>query len=444
MYQSDFTLDEFKARRRKVCEAIGKDAVALLPGAPGPKGSDTFCQYNDFYYLCGVESPRAYLLIHGATERTSLFLQRESQLDRQSPGDLICADNPEFVCTTTGVDQALPIERLAQRLQLASIVYLPFEDGQTVGVNRHHARSWVNQVYSDPWDGRPTRADHLIATIRQRYPHLEIRSLSGLMDELRLIKSPAEIEMLRRAGHLTAVAVNEAMRSTRPGAMEYQLDAVMRYHFLAGGARDQAYHAIIASGPNMWYGHYSRNDSEMKDGDWVLCDGAPSYHYYVSDIGRTWPINGTYTQAQREMYGFVVEYHKVLLAAIRPGRMLEEIRVEAAETMEGVLDGWTFTSPVHEQAARDMFEFRGHLSHCVGMSVHDAEGHGARPLEPGVVFSVDPQMRVPDEKLYIRAEDTVVVTEDGIENLTAEAPLELDDVEVMMTQDGLLQAFPPA
>ena len=444
MYQSDFTQDEFKARRRKVCEAIGKDAVALLPGAPGPMGSSTFCQYNDFYYLCGVESPRAYLLIHGATERTSLFLQRESQLDRQSPGDMICADNPEFVCATTGVDQALPIERLAQRLQAASIVYVPFEDGQVITENRHHARSWANQVYSDPWDGRPTRADHFIDTIRKRYPHVEVRSLSSLMDELRLIKSPAEIDLLRRAGHLTAVAVCEAIRSTRPGVMEYQLDAAMRYHFLAGGAQDQAYHAIIASGENAWYGHYSRNDTEMKDGDWVLCDAAPSYRYYVSDIGRMWPINGTYTQAQREMYGFVVEYHKVLLAGIRPGRMLEEIRVEAAETMKDVLAGWTFTSPVHEEGARAMLEFRGHLSHCVGMSVHDGGLHYTRPLEPGVVFSVDPQMRVPAEKLYIRAEDTVVVTEDGIENLTAEAPLELDDVEAMMKQDGLLQAFPSA
>ena len=444
MYQSDFTQDEFKARRRKVCEAIGKDAVALLPGAPGPKGSDTFCQYNDFYYLCGVESPRAFLLIHGASERASLFLQRESQLDRQSPGDLICADNPEFVCATTGVDEALPIERLAPRLQRASVVYVPFEDGQVIGENRHHAREWANEVYSDPWDGRPTRADHLIATLRTRHPHVEVRSLSSLMIEHRLIKSPAEIDLLRRAGHLTAVAVCEAIRSTRPGVMEYQLDAAMRYHFLAGGAQDQAYHAIIASGPNAWYGHYSRNDREMADGDWVLCDGAPSYHYYVSDIGRMWPINGTYTQAQREMYGFVVEYHKVLLAGIRPGRMLEEIHLEAAETMKGVLAGWTFTSSVHEQAARDMFEFRGHLSHCVGMSVHDDWPDRKRPLEPGVVFSVDPQMRVPSEKLYIRAEDTVVVTEDGIENLTAEAPLELDDVEAMMKQDGLLQAFPPA
>ena len=226
--------------------------------------------------------------------------------------------------------------------------------------------------------------------------------------------------------------------------MEYQLDSVMRYHFLAGGAADRAYYAIVAGGPNAWYGHYSSNDCELRDGDMVLVDCAPDFHYYASDIGRMWPVNGTYSQWQREVYGFVVEYHKVLLAAIRPGRMLEDIRLDAAETMAGVLDGWTFSSAAHEAGAQAMLDFRGHLSHCVGMSVHDGGLHYTRPLEVGIVFSVDPQLRVPEEELYVRVEDTVVVTEDGIENFTQEAPLELDDVEAIVREEGLLQAFPPA
>ena len=111
--------------------------------------------------------------------------------------------------------------------------------------------------------------------------------------------------------------------------------------------------------------------------------------------------------------------------------------------MQQVLEGWTFSKPIYKEAARRMFEFTGHLSHSVGMCVHDGGGHRAGPLERGIVFSVDPQMRVPEERLYVRAEDTVVVTADGIENLTADAPLELDDVERLMRADGLLQAFPP-
>lgn len=444
MYQTDFSPQELKARRQKICDAIGKNAVALLQGAREPKGYQPFHQYSDFYYLCGIETPRSYLLINGANGRTTAFLPHEAELEKQSDEELLCAENAKLVCETASVDQALGVEMLGQRIGSASVVYTPFEDGQSIGVNRYHCRSWAAMACGDPWDGRLTRTTHFIDLLRRRFPHLEIRNLSPLLDEHRLVKSPAEIALLRRAGELTAIAMREAIRSTRPGVMEYQLDAVMRYHYLAGGAKDRGYQAIIAGGANVWHAHYSSNDCELKSGDLVLCDCAPVYRYYTSDIGRMWPVNGKYSAAQRSLYGFVVEYHKALLQRIRPGRMLAEIHAEAAEAMKAVADRWKFASPVHEAAARAMFEFRGHLSHCVGMSVHDGGGHWARPLEPGIVFTVDPQMFIPAEKGYVRVEDTIVVTENGIENLTAKAPLELDDVETLWREKGLLQTFPTA
>ena len=442
-YQSDFSPDELAARRRKVCEALGPDAWVLLQGAGGQMGAETFRQDNEFYYFCGVEVPHAYLLINGADERTVLFLPHEAQVGREAEGEILCAENADYVCRVTGVDQTLAVEALAGRLGRVRLLHIPFDGGQSRAVSAATLRSWSARTMSDPWDGRQTRAARLVEIVRKRFPRIEVRDLSPTIYELRLVKSPAEIEVCRRAGKLTAEGIREAMRSTRPGVMEYQLDAVMRYHYVAGGAAGCGYHAIVASGPNVWYGHYSRNDRQLADGDWVLGDCAPDYHCYTSDIGRMWPAGGTYSPDQRALYGFVVEYHKTLLAGIRPGRMLAEINEEAAETMAGVLAGWRFGSPQHEAAARAMFEFRGHLSHCVGMTVHDGGLHHTRPLEPGVVFSVDPQMQVRDEKLYVRAEDTVVVTDDGIENLTRAAPLELDDVEAFMKENGLLQAFPP-
>lgn len=421
---------------------MGKDAVALLQGAPGPKGSEAFYQYKDFYYLCGLEAPRAYLLIEGRNGRTTAFLPHESQVEKQSTKPVACAENAQLVCAQGAVDAALAWEDLAQYLNRASIVYLPFEDGEIRSVNRHHARSWAVKQAADPWDTRLTRAAQFIDTVRRQFPQIKVRDLSPLMDELRVIKSPAEIELLRRAGLLTAVGVIEAMRSTRPGVMEYQLDAIMRYHYLAGSARDRGYHAIVAGGENAFYGHYCENDCELNDGDLVLVDCAPDYHNYTSDIGRMWPVNGTYSDAQRAIYGFVVEYHKVLLDLIRPGRMVADVHAETAERMSAALADWEFASTAHKEAARAMSDFRGHISHCVGLTVHDGGLHYSRPLEPGMVFSVDPQFRLPEEKLYYRVEDTIVVTEDGVENLTVEAPLELDDVEVLMKEPGLLQAFP--
>ena len=442
MYQTDFTQDEFRARRSKLCEAMGSDAVALLPGAPGPKGDEAFCQYKDFYYLCGIEVPRAYLLIEGRSGRTTAFLPHESQVEKQSTKPVPCVENAELVRDRSGVDCVRGWEDLAQYLDRTSVVCLPFEDGEARTVNRHHARSWAAAQSADPWDARLTRAAQFVDTIRRQFPHLEVRNLSPLMDELRLVKSPAEIALLRRAGHLTAVGVIEAMRSTRPGVMEYQLDAVMRYHYLAGGAKDRAYNAIVAGGENSFYGHYFAKDCPLNDGDIVLVDCAPDYHDYTSDIGRMWPVNGTYSEPQRAIYGYVVEYHKVLLDLIRPGRMVADIHAEAAERMRVVLADWEFATPTHKEAACAMFDFGGHVSHCVGLTVHDGGLHYSRPLEPGMVFSVDPQFFLPDERLYYRVEDTVVVTEDGLENLTVEAPLELDDVEALMREEGLLQAVP--
>jgi Xaa-Pro aminopeptidase len=442
MYQTDFTSDEFRTRRNKLCEAMEKDSFALLQGAPGPKGSDTFYQYKDFYYLCGIETPRAYLLIEGRDGRTTVFLPHESQVEKQSTKPVACVENAELVCKQSGVDAVLGWEDLGQYLNRAVIVYMPFEDGEIRTVNRHDAKSWAIRQSADPWDSRITRAAQFIETVRRQFPSIRTRNLSPLMDEMRLIKSSAEIGLLRKAGHLTAKGVIEAIRSTHPGAMEYQLDAVMLYHYLAGGAKDRGYHAIIAGGENAFYGHYCENDCQLNDGDIVLVDCAPDYHYYTSDIGRMCPVNGIYSKTQRAIYGFVVEYHKVLLELIRPGRMVADIHKEAAEKMTDVLSKWDFATPVHREAAKAMFDFRGHISHCVGLTVHDGGLHYSRPLKPGMVFSVDPQFRLPEEKLYYRVEDTIVVTEDGIENFTAEAPLELDHVEALMKEEGLLQAFP--
>jgi Xaa-Pro aminopeptidase len=165
-------------------------------------------------------------------------------------------------------------------------------------------------------------------------------------------------------------------------------------------------------------------------------DVAPECNTYTSDIGRMWPVDGSYAPWQRELYGYIVEYHKVLLSKLRPGPTPEAVMDEAAREMQGVWERWPFSKACYREGAGRTLTFRGHLSHPVGMAVHDDGDYRGRPLVPGTVFAVDPQMWIPEEKRYIRVEDTVVVTETGIENLTVGAPLELDEVERLMREEA--------
>jgi Xaa-Pro aminopeptidase len=247
---------------------------------------------------------------------------------------------------------------------------------------------------------------------------------------------------MRRAGKLCALAVREAMRCTRPGVIEQQLAAVADYVYRINGARSEAYRPIVAGGENIWYAHYYRNDCPLRDGDLVLMDYAPDVCNYTSDIGRMWPVNGRYSPVQRELYGFIVEYHQALLGRLRPGVLPQQVLDEAAAEMSDRIAATAFSKLIYEQAARRTLEFKGHLSHPVGMAVHDVGRYWERPLEPGLVFALDPQLWAPEERLYIRVEDTVVITTDGVEVLTPDAPLELDEVEAWMSEPGMLQRFP--
>jgi Xaa-Pro aminopeptidase len=236
----------------------------------------------------------------------------------------------------------------------------------------------------------------------------------------------------------------EAIRSTVAGAYEYQLDAAARYAFLVNGARLDGYRSITASGTeNIANWHYYRNTGQLQSGDLVLMDYAPDYHYYVSDIGRMWPVNGNFSATQRELLEPILRYRNELLARIRPGVTPASILEEAEQAMEAWFEANPFSKPRYETAARDMVENgRGAFSHLVGMAVHDVGSYVDIPLRPGTVFSVDPTLRVAEENLYLRYEDTVVVTQTGVENFTDFLPSELDDIEALMQEEGILQKVP--
>ena len=349
----------------------------------------------------------------------------------------------------TGIDAVRALEELPSFLggrikrRLGTVVFTPLAPAEGRRGARDGELATAAEALLDPWAGADSRESRLATALRAQFSTLDVRDASPFLDELRSVKSPSEIAFMRVAGRLAGLAVLEAMRSTAPGVMEYELAALAEFIFLRGGAFGAAYEPIVAAGDNIWHGHYGAKRSQLDHGQLVLMDAAPDYRYYTSDIGRMWPVGGTWEPWQLELYGFIARYHAELLTRIRPGVRSEEVLAGAAEVMHRVVEETPFSKPAYERAARDALEFPYHLSHPVGMSVHDVGEYRGRPLVPGHVFTVDPMLWVPDERLYIRCEDTVVVTEDGIENLTGFVPIDPAEIEAIMREPGLLQTFVP-
>jgi Xaa-Pro aminopeptidase len=296
-------------------------------------------------------------------------------------------------------------------------VFTPFSPAEGNSQSRGELVSANAGIAADYWDGRLPREAHFVELLRSRYPRLRVLNLTPILDDLRSVKSKREIALTRRASQIAGQGMMEAIRSTRAGLFEYHLDAAARYVFLANGARLEAYRSITAAGTaNIWNMHYYRNMGELRDGDLVLMDYAPEYHYYVSDIGRMWPVSGRYSGWQRELLQFVLDYRNAVMKRIRPGVTPEQIMEEAKTAMEPVFARTKFSKSEYEKAAHHLVTAGGGVfSHPVGLTVHDDGDYQPGPLKLGHAFSIDPQLRVPEENLYIRYEDTVVVTDNGYE-----------------------------
>ena len=403
-----------------------------MQGASATGAFDLFRQTNEFYYLCGVEVPHAYLRLDGRSRSTTLYLPQRDLKQERSEGPQLNSSDPESAVRVTGVDSVKTLEELGPDLLNATCVYTPMAPAEGREACRDTLLHAMHLRDSDPWDRRPSTEKLFQRKLAEVCSNATFCDLSPILDQLRLIKSPREIALMRTAGELTADAIIDSIKLTRPGLAEFELAAIADYRFLKSGARGPGYRPIVASGANIWNAHYYRNQSTLRDGDLKLMDFAPDCDCYTSDIGRMWPVNARYSPLQRELYGFVVEYHKVLLETIRPGVLVSQSANEAAAAIRPKWSSWPWSKPAYRDAAKAMIESEVAFTHPVGMAVHDVGSYRSEPLKQGLVFALDPQLWVTDEQIYIRVEDTVVLTETGVESLTRRAPLELDAVESLV------------
>jgi Xaa-Pro aminopeptidase len=424
---------------------MGKDAVAVLQGAAPVYGFEIFRQTNEFFYLTGLDVPQAYLTLDGTNRRSTLYLPPQDAKLAASEGTELSVVDVQLLKDLTGCDAVAGLEQLAIDLKGFASIHTPHAPAEGNMACQDTIRHAIKQIAADPWENQTSREMYFVGLLKSKFPSAQIKDLSPLLVQMRLLKDAAEIAVMRRSGELTALAVNEAMKATRPGVYEYQLGAVAEYVYRVNGSRGASYRPIIATGENIWFLHYFRNTSPLKDGDWVLMDVAPDVANYSNDIGRFWPVNGKYSDHQRQFYGFMVKFHQCYLRHLGPGILPAEVDRRVVADMEPVVNRMKFATAAQEKGVRAALAKPSGLTHTVGMAVHDNGSYKNEPFKPGLVFALDPQMWIPEEKFYCRVEDTVVITENGVENLTPQCPLELDEVEALMKQGGggMLQMFPP-
>jgi Xaa-Pro aminopeptidase len=454
-FTTDFPPEEFAARRAKVYDAIGDKAFAVIQGAPSPTGYTRFRQSNDFYYLCGIEVPHAYLLLDGKTKKTTLYLPHRNEDREKGEGKMLSAEDADEVKKLSGVDAVYGTDLLGEQLvgklhrEDLKALYTPLAPAEGASMSRDLGLRSIADTSSDPWDGLPSRAGQFVELIHERYPAFEVRDLTPTLDSLRLIKSPRELALIRRATQLAGLALLEGMRSTRPGQYERELDAVGKFVFWRNGAQGDAYYSLIASGRNAWWPHYNAGKRKMEDGDFLLMDYAPDYDYYMSDVTRMWPVNGKFSQWQRELYGFYLACYREILKAIAPGKTGAQVIEQAGAAMDPILAAAKFSKPSHRKAAEDFVskykksaesEYP-YLGHWVGMATHDVGSH-VGPFKPGMVFTIEPALTVPEEKIYLRLEDVVFITDKGAEVVSTEAPWDIDAIEKVMKEEGMLERYP--
>jgi Xaa-Pro aminopeptidase len=431
-------IEEFAARRARVLTQIG-DAIAVVQGAAERPAEAPFRQNNQFFYLSGVEVPRAVLVLDGRARRSTLYLPDTTRQAR-AWGPLL---EPGLeAATITGLEAVVRREELdavvAAAGQEGRVIYTPHRPEVLGSGSAGDAAAWARATAADPWDGRTSREEAFIGKLRERAPRAEIRDLDPVLDAMRFIKSAREVMVVREVTRITGLGIMQAMRETRPGQFEYELFAAAEYVFRKHGAQGAAYFPLSATGRNTTYSHYHRGMAKLVDGDLVQFDYAPDWKYYVSDVTRVFPANGTFTPWQREWYTVYLRLYQALMASIRPHVSVKEIVAAAVVKMDAVMASYRFSDDrIKAAASRFVERYRAStansLGHSIGMEVHDV-GRGGPTLQPGQMFTIEPAMQIPELGLAMRLEDALVITETGVENLSAFVPVEIDAVERLMKE----------
>jgi Xaa-Pro aminopeptidase len=428
-----------RSQLQEFMRRMDQKSVAIIPSArEATRSNDTqyrFRQDSDFYYLTGFEEPDSIAVIApGREHKYTLFVrprdpEQEIWVGRRA--------GVEGAKSEFGADESFPVAEFDEKLQdiLDGAEKLYYRLG----------------VHSDLDSKIIQRIAQMRALNRKPiHPPRTIIDPATIVHEMRVLKSPEEIDLMQKAADIAAEAHVEAMKTVRPGMKEYEVEAQIEQVFRRRGAAGPSYTSIIGAGENATVLHYINNDGELRDGDLLLVDAGAEYKGYASDITRTFPINGRYSEAQRDIYDLVLETQMSCVEMVRPGVTHDELKAHSVEMLtEGMVRlGLLKGKPADLIKEEKYKQFYMHgLGHLLGIDVHDVGIYyyekQSRALEPGVVMTVEPGIYVaPDTKdipekylgIGVRIEDDVLCTNNGPRVLTTKVPKQPEEIEALMSK----------
>jgi Xaa-Pro aminopeptidase len=428
----------FEERRKRVRDALGPDAIAVFQGASmAPRSRDTeypFRQDSDFWYLTGFDHPNAIALLRtdGGPEYTLYVEPRNRELEIWNgyrPG-------VEGALEDYGADEAYPqaefLDRLPELVRRTKRIY------HLLGRS-----SEIDRAITSTLDGMRVRSRN-VGT-----PADAIVDPRSIVHEMRLYKEPAELDIMRRASAISREAHEAGAKLAKSGAYEYEIEAVIEYTFRRLGARGAAYTTIVGGGSNATVLHYVTNSEKLRDHEMVLVDAGCELEGYASDVTRTYPIGGRFTAAGRAIYDVVLAAQRAGIDQCAPGKTLVDVHAASVRAIvEGLVDLKLLSGDVDDLIAKEAYRhfYMHKTSHWLGLDTHDVGNYGPdgnhRPLESGMVFTVEPGIYVAADNedanaefrgIGVRIEDDIAITQDGCENLTEAIATDPEDVEALVT-----------
>ncbi len=443
MWSKEILEIDFANRRKTFLKKIA-NSVAVFPSAhEAIRNSDVhypFRQESNFFYLTGFEESASIALLSPQDEAPfQVFVQPRDKTKELWEGKIL---GPEAAKGKLGADAAHP--------SLPANVFDDAFINAIVRAERLYYRVGIDFNFDQRIFALLQRASRRLG--RTGRPLWPIFDPSEVLGEMRLVKSKAEIARLQLAGHITAEAHVNAMRVTKPGMYEYEIEAVLYHAFRARGAQRVGYGSIVASGSNACVLHYVANNRRMEDKDLVLVDAGAEFDYYTADVTRVFPVSGTFTKEQREIYSAVLTAQKECIQQARPGKTMHDIHATAVEVLvEEMKKLKILKGPTKSLIKnRDYFPWFPHSTgHWLGMDVHDVGKYycesyeNYRKLQPGVVFTVEPGLYFPPDSnaparyrgIGIRIEDDILVTANGSQVLTSGVPKEVEEIETICSQN---------